>query len=232
LGIQALLPLGQVGPDRGPLLGGPGRLDQLGAQVGVATFGSVAPPGRAAAGILRGRQAAEARERSCLWESAPVTDLAGQRQRPPGRAGRPARRGAQRRRTAPGRTSRPGRPRSPPVVRRGHPAPPGSGRRLRPGRGPGSVAQAASAHGSASRGCRSARAGRGAARTSTADAGRGAIGDHVGPGRHRSRTAASCTVGMRIQTSSPARCSRARRPKPGRCPRRLRGRRQPATGGA
>jgi hypothetical protein len=54
LRIQALLPSTQVDPDRGPVLVGPGRLDQLGAQVLVAALGDVAPPGRAAAGIFRG----------------------------------------------------------------------------------------------------------------------------------------------------------------------------------
>jgi hypothetical protein len=58
LGIQALLAAAQVDPDRGPVLVGPGRLDQLGAQVLVATLGDVTPPGRAAAGILRRHQAA------------------------------------------------------------------------------------------------------------------------------------------------------------------------------
>ena len=82
LGIQALLAAAQVDPDRGPVLVGSGRLDQLGAQVLVATLGDVAPPGRAAAGILRGHQATEATERGCPREPAPVAHLAGQRQRP------------------------------------------------------------------------------------------------------------------------------------------------------
>jgi hypothetical protein len=59
---------------------GPGRLDQLGAQVGVAGLGEVASGGPLAAGILAGHQAAEPHEPAGPGEPAPVADLGGQRE--------------------------------------------------------------------------------------------------------------------------------------------------------
>jgi hypothetical protein len=90
--------------------------------------------------------------------------------------------GARHPRTTPGRTSRPGRPGSPPVLHRGLAAPPSRASRSPPTPAPRSVAEAASARGSASRHTRPARVGRGLADTCPADASPGAVLDHVGPG--------------------------------------------------
>src|SRR5437867_1148568 len=79
--VQALLAAGDLGAHRGPVLVGPGRLDQLGAQVGVASLGEVPPSGPLAAGVLAGHQPAEPHELARLGEPAPVTDLGGQRER-------------------------------------------------------------------------------------------------------------------------------------------------------
>lgn len=70
-------------PTDGPcLLVGPGRLDELSAQVQVARLGDVALAGLAAAGVLRGHQTGEAHERTGPAEPAPVADLGRQAQRP------------------------------------------------------------------------------------------------------------------------------------------------------
>src|SRR5215217_7983162 len=81
LGWQAVLAAAQLPGGRGPILVGPGRLDQLGAQVAVATLGDAAPMGAGAAGILAWDQAAEAHELGGGGKAAPVGDLAGQGQR-------------------------------------------------------------------------------------------------------------------------------------------------------
>src|SRR5829696_8092967 len=52
LWVQALLAAGDLGADTWPVLVGPGRLDQLGAQVDVAGLGEVASGGPLAAGVL------------------------------------------------------------------------------------------------------------------------------------------------------------------------------------
>ena len=51
--VQALLAAGGLGADRGAVLVGPGRLDQLRAQVGVAGLGQLSAPGPLAAGAAR-----------------------------------------------------------------------------------------------------------------------------------------------------------------------------------
>src|SRR5207247_9742895 len=78
---QAFLAAAQLQGGSGAVLVGPGRLDQLGAQVPVAGLGDAAPPGPLAAGVLAWGQAAEAHELRRAGEPAPVADLAGQRQR-------------------------------------------------------------------------------------------------------------------------------------------------------
>src|SRR5215207_11636957 len=81
LRVQALLAAGNLGPDARVVLVGPGRLDQLGAQVGVAGLGQVPATGLLAAGVLAGDQPAEPHERGCPSEPSPVADLGGQRER-------------------------------------------------------------------------------------------------------------------------------------------------------
>src|SRR5215207_2366206 len=135
LGWQAVLAAAQLQGGRGPILVGPGRLDQLGAQVAVPGLGDPAPMGAGAAGILAWDQAAEAHELGGAGEPAPVGDLAGQGQR--AQAGhawgrRPG--GPRRRRTVAGRTRWPGRPGWRPGRRRGPAGSPGSGRRSSTGR--------------------------------------------------------------------------------------------------
>jgi hypothetical protein len=58
LGWQALLAAAQFQGRLGSVLVGPGGLDQLGAQVGVATLGDAASPGGVAAGVFARDQAA------------------------------------------------------------------------------------------------------------------------------------------------------------------------------
>jgi hypothetical protein len=79
-GSRPWLAAGDLGADTWPVLVGPGRLDQLGAQVGVAGLGEVASGGPLAAGILAGHQAAEPHELAGPGEPAPVADLGGQRE--------------------------------------------------------------------------------------------------------------------------------------------------------
>jgi hypothetical protein len=84
---QALLAAAQLQGGLGSMLVGPGRLDQLGAQMGVATLGDATPPGRAAAGVLAWGQPAEPHELRRAGAPAPVAHLPGQRQRAqPGQA--------------------------------------------------------------------------------------------------------------------------------------------------
>jgi hypothetical protein len=54
LGWQASLAAAQLLGGRGAVLVGPGGLDQLGTQMGVAGLGDVAPPGPLAAGVFAG----------------------------------------------------------------------------------------------------------------------------------------------------------------------------------
>jgi hypothetical protein len=54
LGWQASLAAAELQGGLGSVLVGPGGLDQLGAQVGVAALGDVAPPGGVAAGVFAG----------------------------------------------------------------------------------------------------------------------------------------------------------------------------------
>jgi hypothetical protein len=61
-GVQALLAAGDLGADARMVLVGPGRLDQLGAQVGIAGLGQVPANGPLAAGVLAGDQPAEPHE--------------------------------------------------------------------------------------------------------------------------------------------------------------------------
>src|SRR6266545_2258573 len=68
LRVQALLAAGDLGADTWPVLVGPGRLDQLGAQVGVAGLGQLPAAGLGAAGILAGHQPAEPHELAGLGE--------------------------------------------------------------------------------------------------------------------------------------------------------------------
>ena len=79
---EAFVTLGDLGPDVGPVLVGPGGLHQLGPQVGVAGLGDVAPAGRAARGVLGGDQTHEAHQRRRPSEAAPVAHLGMQRERP------------------------------------------------------------------------------------------------------------------------------------------------------
>jgi hypothetical protein len=78
LGWQASLAAAQLQGGRGPVLVGPGRLDQLGAQMAVAGLGDATPVAAQAAGILAWDQAAEAHELRGAGQPAPVTDLASQ----------------------------------------------------------------------------------------------------------------------------------------------------------
>jgi hypothetical protein len=78
---QALLAAGDPHPDGGAVLVGPGRLDQLGAQVGVAGLGERAAVDAGAAGVLAWDQPAKPHELARGGEPAPVSDLGGQRQR-------------------------------------------------------------------------------------------------------------------------------------------------------
>jgi hypothetical protein len=54
LWVKPLLAAGDLGAHPWPVLVGPGRLDQLGAQVGVAGLGQMPAPGLGAAGVLAG----------------------------------------------------------------------------------------------------------------------------------------------------------------------------------
>ena len=60
---------------------GPGGLDQLGAQVGVAGLGDPASPRGVAGGVLAGGEPDEAHEVAGRREPSPVSDLGGHRQR-------------------------------------------------------------------------------------------------------------------------------------------------------
>jgi hypothetical protein len=201
----------ELEPDGRAVLVGPGRLDQLAAQVGVAGLGGVPPPRRRPAGVLAWHQATEPGERGRPTEPAPVTDLAGQGQR--ASRGTPGRRssGARRRRT--GRVVPAGQVgldgsqlgvtnlEHGPVVRMGggqrglvealgqQPAPWVSVQAFPPRQGRPWRSRNVDSR------CRAR------VRSSTMSA----------RARHRSRTASSRGVGMRMATSSPARCSRASR---------------------
>jgi hypothetical protein len=78
---QALLAAGELHADGGAVLQGPGRLDQLGAQVGVAGLGELAAVHGVAAGVLAWDQPAEPHELAGRGEPAPVSDLSSQGQR-------------------------------------------------------------------------------------------------------------------------------------------------------
>ncbi len=79
--VDAALAGTQLHDDGGPVLVGPGRLDQLGAQVSVAGLGDVSTVDTLAGGVLAGHQSGEAHEGAGGGEAPPVADLAGDAQR-------------------------------------------------------------------------------------------------------------------------------------------------------
>jgi hypothetical protein len=171
LGIKALLAAAELRADPGVVLVGPGRLDQLPAQVRVAGLGEPATVDSVATGMLAWDQAAEPHEGVGGREPAPVGHLGGQGERAqPGHApvgGQPGRPASQ---TAAARTSRQGRPPPHPAGRCGPPPPPGSARTSGSRPGGRTAGSAATPGGRGSRSTRPAMDDRGATRTCPAAA--------------------------------------------------------------
>ena len=201
-----------VTPRFGSVLIGPRRLDQLGPQMGVAGLGDVSTPDRFAGGVLRGDQPGEAHERAGGGEPAPVADLAGDGQRPHRRhaavGGQPGDRVGERSVGVPVRQI--GLHRGQFGVAGGS-ASPGSGRRWPAA--PASSKRCPSSHCS----CLTVHARLPpdpvVAQQELAQPvpGTGAVADHRGAGPAQVPHRLLASVGTRIATSSPARCSRASR---------------------